>query len=139
MQGGSSSDNPVAARGWPALVLSLLGLALIAVGLIVASKNPDRQASLWDGFTGAWGITGITFVVGGLAGWFLAGLTITCPFCNQRIRRKDYPRSGYFCPKCGKTVGGPIKKPSGKEGDLSGSSASPPSGRAGRRHMRHRT
>jgi len=138
MASGSSTDNPVAAKGWPALILSGLGLGLVAVGLVVASKDTDKHATLWNGFTNFWGITGITFIVGGLAGWFIAGLTVTCPFCKQHVRRKDYPRPGYFCPKCGKTVGGPIGKSAAGDKSDSSSSGSPPSGgRAGRRHMRH--
>ncbi|MBN2583471.1 MAG: hypothetical protein JXL80_10410 [Planctomycetes bacterium] len=140
MQSGSSSDNPVAARGWPALLLSVVGLGLLTVGLVIASKSTDKHASLWDGLTTFWGYAGITFIVGGLIGWVVAGLTITCPFCNQRISRKDYPRSGYFCPKCGKTVGGSAKKQAGDHADASaaGKAADAPSGgRASRRHLRH--
>ncbi len=101
MAGSSSTDNPAARRGWPALVVSMLGLCLVVVGLVIARRG---GGSVLSGINSMWGYEGMILLFGGLIGWMIVGWMIRCPFCDRRISRKDYPRPGYFCPKCGKTV-----------------------------------
>ena len=101
MQSSSSTDNPAARRGWPALVVSMLGLCQVVVGLVIARSG---GGSLLSGINSMWGYAGLVLLLGGIVGWAVVGLMIRCPFCDQRISRKAYPRPGYFCPKCGKTV-----------------------------------
>jgi len=101
MPSSSSTGNPVAGRGWPALVVSMLGLCQVVVGLVIARSD---GGSVLSGIRSMWGYAGMVLLFGGFIGWIVVGLMIRCPFCDQRISRKDYPRPGYFCPKCGKTV-----------------------------------
>jgi len=104
-QGEVSTDNPAAKRGWWTLLISLLGLCQVIVGLVVAQGHEKaRGETLLDYVWNIWTYSGLVLLVGGLAAWMIIGWTTRCPFCNRRIRRKDYPRPGYFCPKCGKTV-----------------------------------
>ena len=100
-QGEVSTDNPAAKRGVPAIIVSILGLCQIVAGLVI---ERSKGGAVLSGLNTIWGYMGFILLVGGFIWWLIVGWTTRCPFCNQRIPRRSYPRPGYFCPKCGKTV-----------------------------------